>query len=57
MPRLNDSISTGNWPSLISTPGRLKAVMSSGLITLIPFWINSASPQDNTCLPTLTLSG
>ncbi|MNN24298.1 hypothetical protein D3C81_1377280 [compost metagenome] len=56
-PKLKDTISTGNWPSLISTPGRLNAEMSSGLITLMPFWINSASPQDNTWLPTFTFSG
>ncbi|MNF80625.1 hypothetical protein D3C81_1645160 [compost metagenome] len=57
MPKLNDSISTGSWPSLISTPGRLKAVISSGLMTLMPFWISKASPHDSTCLPSLTLSG
>ncbi|MNF00671.1 hypothetical protein D3C80_1995390 [compost metagenome] len=50
------TISTGNWPSFSSTPGRLKAETSSGLMAFTPFCRNSASPQLSTCLPTFTPS-
>ncbi|SVJ79155.1 Uncharacterised protein [Klebsiella pneumoniae] len=48
---------TGIRPSLISEPGRRKAVTSIGLMALMPFWMKVLSPQFTTCLPRRTLPG
>ncbi len=48
---------TGISPSLTSAPGLRNAATSTGLMLLMPPWMNVLSPQLTTCLPRRVVPG